>query len=525
MTPKYPDNLFFKKPILTVILLVLAANSVGGLAMTFFMLFIAPIPQGSAAVSQASSREIAWIVIGQLVLVVVGNILVRASNRYFSKWYARLQTGEAHQNIPEAARREVLNFPLRMSLITLVIWTLAAVFFGWGISRSLVAALGSFLVGGVFSAVLTYFGVELFWRRILVIFFPAGRLRDTRAFRLSVFARLLVVFLVISIYPVALLIILSLSRAQTLISAPNPQTILDNLFMIEMFLLAVSLVSSVGMAYFVYRTISAPVNRLEQAMARVANNDLQVRVTVNSNDEIGNLSDRFNDMTQGLQQGEQLRNLLNLYVSPQVAREALEHGTALGGQLVTCSVLFSDIRGFTSLSEQLPPERLIRMLNRYMSVMVESIVANDGMVNKFGGDSLLAVFGTPLNPNPAHATAAIRAGLAMLRALEAFNQKQRADGEPQLKIGIGVASGPVVAGNIGGEARIEYTVIGDTVNLASRLQSMTKETGVEFLIDKNTVTRVNPDTGLKFMALAPLMIRGKQEPVEVYTIHEQGGDE
>ncbi|MBN1921641.1 MAG: HAMP domain-containing protein [Anaerolineae bacterium] len=348
---------------------------------------------------------------------------------------------------------------------------------------------------------------------------------DTRSFHLSIFARLLVVFLVISIYPISLLMVLSLGRARAIVSAPNPDVILDNLFIIEMFLLTVSVAAGVGMVYFVYQTISAPIARLGQMMERVVANDLNVRVVVNSNDEIGKLSDRFNDMVSGLQQREQLRILLNLYVSPQVAREALQHGAALGGQLVTCAVLFSDIRGFTSLSEQLSPEHLIRLLNRYMTVMVETIVAHDGMVNKFGGDSLLAVFGTPLNPNPNYAVDAVCAGLAMQRALECFNEEQRAEGGPEIKAGIGIASGPVVAGNVGGESRIEYTVIGDTVNLASRLQSMTKELGVAFLVDETTVEQVGSQATLQFEALAPLAVRGKHGVVKIYTVRsrEKGG--
>lgn len=512
------DSLPFRRPILIVILLMFIANSIGALAETFFMLYIAPIPKGEMALTfNINPQTIIILIIGQIILIATAVSLVLLSNRYFSAWYAKLRAGEPYQNLPEAARRETLNFPLRASQITLTVWGMAGLFFGWGISRSLSLVFSTILVGGGFSTVLTYFAVELFWRQILQTFFPAGRLRDTRAFRLTIFARLLVVFLVISIYPVSLLIVLSLGRAQAIVGAPNPEVILSNLFIVEIFLLVLSLATGVGMAYFVYRTISVPVNKLAQAMTRVGENDFAVRVTVNSNDEIGYLSDRFNDMASGLQQREQLRVLLNLYVSPQVAREALEHGASLGGQLITCAVLFSDIRGFTSLSEQLPPERLISLLNRYMSLMIQNIVSYDGIVNKFGGDSLLAVFGAPLNPNPDYAANAVRAGLAMRQALQNFNEKQRAESEPEIRIGIGIASGPVVAGNIGGESRIEYTVIGDTVNLAARLQSMTKEMGVDLLVDETTIACLEPPTALQFKALAPLAIRGKQAPVKVYT--------
>jgi adenylate cyclase len=223
-------------------------------------------------------------------------------------------------------------------------------------------------------------------------------------------------------------------------------------------------------------------------------------------------------MVDGLRQRELLRNLLNMYVSPEVAHEALEHGTPLGGQVVVCSILFSDIRGFTSLSEQLMADELIDLLNRYMTTMVDVIVSRGGMVNKFGGDSLLAVFGTPLNPARDHALLAVRAALSMRDALSRFNKIQRGRGGSELQIGIGIASGPVVAGNIGGVDRIEYTVIGDTVNLASRLQSITKDVGRDILISDAARMLISNQVNVLFDELPSLSVRGKKEPVKMYAI-------
>jgi adenylate cyclase len=190
----------------------------------------------------------------------------------------------------------------------------------------------------------------------------------------------------------------------------------------------------------------------------------------------------------------------------------------LGGQLVDCSILFSDIRGFTALSEQLQPQALITLLNRYMSRMVEVVVAQGGVVNKFGGDSLLAVFGTPLNPAADHAAAAIRTALQMQKVLKAFNEEQIQSGGPVLQIGIGIASGPAVAGNVGGEGRIEYTVIGDTVNLASRLQDLTKELGRDLLVNALAVEQATRSISLAAEPLAPVSVRGKAENVKIYAI-------
>jgi adenylate cyclase len=290
------------------------------------------------------------------------------------------------------------------------------------------------------------------------------------------------------------------------------------MFLVEIFVLVISLVSSTLMAFFASRTVIGPLEQLQSAMARVQNNDLNVRVPVLSNDEVGYLAERFNEMVAGLRRGELMRNLLNLYVSPEVAREALEHGTSLGGQLVECTVLFSDIRSFTTLSERLDPADLIALLNRYMSEMVNVIVSRGGMVNKFGGDSLLAVFGTPLNPLPNHASAAVNAALGMRGALAEFNKAQSASGNAQLQCGIAVATGKVVAGNVGGKERIEYTVIGDTVNLAARLQSMSRELHHDILLNEDVYLKASLEMNLDAVKIPGVTVRGKSEPVTVYAL-------
>jgi adenylate cyclase len=373
-------------------------------------------------------------------------------------------------------------------------------------------------VGGVLTSALIFLASEVIWRPVIPFFLPDGQLRAIGAFRISVRARLVGVFLLITLYPAGMLTLVVFDRTQLLLTAPNPQAILQNMLLSIGFIFVISLVASLGMAILVARLIIHPLNGLEEAMQKVEQGLLDVSVPVYSNDEIGYLTERFNEMIGGLKRAELLRTLLNLYVSPEVARNAVEHGTALGGQVVECSVLFSDIRGFTTLSETLPPAELIDLLNRYMSVMVDVIVSQGGMVNKFGGDSLLAVFGTPLNPSPKHVARAVRAAQAMFTALAQFNAAQCAQNAPELKIGIGLASGPVVAGNIGGEGRIEYTVIGDTVNLASRLQSMTKEVGQDILMNEKTLELAQAYMTLAVEPLPSVAVRGKAEAVMVYAL-------
>jgi adenylate cyclase len=150
--------------------------------------------------------------------------------------------------------------------------------------------------------------------------------------------------------------------------------------------------------------------------------------------------------------------------------------------------------------------------------MVDVVIANGGLVNKFGGDSLLAVFGSPLNPADDHAARAVRAALHMQKALKGFNVEQVKVSQPELEIGIGLASGPVVAGNVGGEGRIEYTVIGDTVNLAARLQDLTKQMGRPVLASAPTVEQAARTIPFVAEPLAPAEVRGKSETVKIFAV-------
>jgi adenylate cyclase len=508
----------FKKLFQSVNVLVIGANGLGALLTFVFLSSIAPLPEGERVVEALTLRDFIPMIIGTVVLFALGGTLGRFAQRFYPEWYERLRVGQSHESIPDAARREVLNFPFVVAATSLAMWFLASLFFGLWAGRSVRSFLAIALVGGVFTSVLVFFAIDLFWRRMVPVFFPQGHVRTTRAFRLTVFTRLLIVFLLSSIYPLGLVVALSLDRARQIISASNPEAILKNMFLIQMFLLGISIASSTLMAFFASRTVIGPLEELEKAMARVEQNDLNVRVPILSNDEVGYLAERFNEMVAGLRHGELLRNLLNLYVSPEVAREALEHGTSLGGQLVQCTVLFSDIRSFTTLSEQLDPADLITLLNQYMSKMVDVIVSHGGMVNKFGGDSLLAVFGTPLNPLPHHAVSGVHAALGMRSALEEFNQAQTLAGGIPLRCGIAVATGLVVTGNVGGKERIEYTVIGDTVNLAARLQAMSKELHHDILLNQDAYLQADAVMKLGAEKIPSVTVRGKNEPVTIYAL-------
>jgi class 3 adenylate cyclase len=177
--------------------------------------------------------------------------------------------------------------------------------------------------------------------------------------------------------------------------------------------------------------------------------------------------------------------------------------------------MFSDIRGFTKLVESQPPEDTIELLNTYYTLMFDAIAGQGGVVNQMVGDGLMAIFGAPL-PLPDPAGSAVAAAREMIELVELFNREREAAKKPPIRIGIGIATGEMVAGYTGTQQRATYTCVGDTVNLAARLESHTKQVGRPVLID--AATRSQLGDAVKVTALAPAQLPGKSAPVEVYAL-------
>ena len=422
--------------------------------------------------------------------------------------------------MPVDVARRVLNWPLINDAVVVIGWVPIAIFFGIAF-RSPTSVIG-ISISAIVAVTFIYVGSDILWRGIITVFFPDGHLSEIPAFRLPVYWRLLWAFLLVGLVPPFLLVTLTLSRSRALINSPNPEAVLRNLIIVQIFILAASLLASVGIANFVSRAIIEPLKALQEAMGKVQDNNLDARVPVVSNDEFGYLGERFNDMTAGLQRGERLRKLFGLYASPEVAQAAVGTGAGLGGQMCECSIMFSDLRDFTSLSEQLTPETLVDLINQYMTAMVSAIVDHGGIVIQFGGDSIMAVFGSPLNSMTDHADQALNTAFHMRQMLQAFNQDATSDPfangrRPVLENGIGIATGPVIAGNVGGKECIEYTVMGDAVNLASRLEGLTKELNYPILISKETYDAIGT---LDARALRDVPVKGKANPITIYGLNE-----
>lgn len=212
---------------------------------------------------------------------------------------------------------------------------------------------------------------------------------------------------------------------------------------------------------------------------------------------------------------ERLQNAFHRFAPQEVVEEIISRGVQVHGERREVTVLFADIIGFTSLSERLEPETLVRMLNGYFAAMTKAIASRRGHVSKFIGDGLMALFGAP-DPNPWQASDAVEAALAMRAALKDYNAELAKAGLPELRVGVGIHSGPLVAGVIGSETLMEYTVIGDVVNVASRVEGLTRTLAGDILVSASVQERLGPRFAVR--ALGETAVKGKSGKIRTYAV-------
>lgn len=217
---------------------------------------------------------------------------------------------------------------------------------------------------------------------------------------------------------------------------------------------------------------------------------------------------------------DQQLELIKTFATEEVAEQMLADGFELGGRLVEATAMFSDIRGFTNITESQTPAETIDLLNTYYTLMFEAITGNGGIVNQMQGDGLMAIFGAPVE-HADHRAQAVQAGQEMIEMVELFNQEQAAMGKVQIRIGVGIASGPVVAGFTGTQRRATYTCVGDTVNLAARLEAHTKIVGKPLLFDE--FARQGLADSVQVIDHGPTPIKGFANDIRVFSlaIHEE----
>lgn len=398
-----------------------------------------------------------------------------------------------------ATRKEqiaTLQLPLRLTMIEVFLWLLGAVFFTLltlalqpeSVLRVMVTTFDGGIVTCAASYLLTEFALRPIAARALADGAPPRRLLAA-----GLKARTVFFWAAGSAVPV---LGLMLTAVIALIEKDVSATRLSVIILV---LGTVVLVCGWLLTLLSAKSVVAPVRSVRNALSVIGDGELNVRIPVFDGTELGSLQSGFNQMAAGLRERERIRDVFGRYVGPDVVREALT-SDSLGGEERFAAVLFVDLVGSTELAAGRPPAEVVQLLNRFFAIVVDEVDRNDGFVNKFAGDAVLAVFGAPTEL-PDAAGSALRAGRALARRL----------GEelPEATAGIGITAGTVVAGTVGDVRRYEYTVIGDPVNEAARLSDLAKQTEHHVLASMSAVEEAAPSESVFWHPGDEVIVRGR----------------
>jgi adenylate cyclase len=480
---------------LMVTLVIVVTNLIGAGTVLVLALFIVPMPQiGNLAHVELVN---ALFTIGYVAIAVPFGIAVGTHGLLeLRRWLLEERPATAREV------RLVLYAPLRLFVLQVALWLVAALVFGV-LDFTYSGRLGERVVivvaiTGIVTAACAYLATERLLRSA-----AARALQDGIPGRIAVpgvTTRALLAWSLGTGLPMVGVVaigILALTGdpASTQHALGKTMVVLGGIG-IAVGLLAVTLAA---------RTTAEPISSVRRALAKVQMGDFDVRVPVYDASQVGQLQLGFNEMTAGLAERERIREVFGTYVDPDVAEHVLGEGTDLAGEEVEVTVMFIDVRDFTGFAERTPAPKVVAALNQLFERIVPIIHERGGRVDKFVGDGLMAVFGAP-SRQPDHADQALGAALEIAHAVD--------EGE-QLEVGIGLNSGPVVAGNIGGAGRLEFGVIGDVVNVAARIEAATRQTGDTVLLSNRTaelLKREHPE----LVERTGVELKGRSETVPVY---------
>jgi adenylate cyclase len=435
-----------------------------------------------------------------LFSVVVGVSAGAVVQRRTLRWLLR---GEQPSR---ADARRALRMPRDMAVLSGILWVVGGVVISTagalvGQDAQTIAGIsGGIVIAGLTCAGITYLVISRVNAPVARLALAASPPREAPVF--GVGWRLLLIWALTSGTPiVGLVLVLTAPRSKTNILAVG---------------VGVAIVAGIVGGYSTLlsaRSIGLPLRGMVDALRRVGEGNLDVAMQVEDAGEIGLLQSGFNDMVAGLRERERIQDLFGKHVGPAVAAEAISGGVTLSGELCDVVALFVDITGSTRLARDADPVEFVAMLNRFFTVVVEEVERNGGLVNKFEGDAALCVFGAPA-PLDDPASAA----LCVARAI-----RDRVAEMGELEVGIGVASGPVIAGQIGSATRLEYTVIGDAVNEAARLTDQAKRVDGRILASAAVVEAASEEERARWTPGRVLKLRGRETPTRTYRTADATG--
>jgi adenylate cyclase len=434
---------------------------------------------------------------------------------------------------PVAVRRRVISAPAVVAGIGLALWGVGVVMFPaltvwrwgrWSPELSSQQVLSP-LVNGFLAATVIYLLVDLLFRRSVVPrVFPDGGLAEVPgALGLSVRGRLIVFLIAVGFVPLFTLFGLvraALARVEAGLPAAE---VVQQLAGAAGLVFGVYLAMGIALTLALARTFTDPLETIAAVLRRIRAGDLGVRPTVTSSDEVGVVEDGVTALVGALREKERILRTFGRVVEPSIRDRLIAGDLAPGGELRTATVLFCDLRGFSGLAERSSPDELVRTLNEFFDAMTLWVRDCGGFVDKFIGDALLVVFGlfddTEDGDGRTSAAAGLRCARGMRERVGRLNDVRGQGGRAPLSLKIGVHTGPVVAGTIGASERHEYTVIGDTVNVAARLEGLCNEHGQDLLISETTWELATAVDGpCEATMRDAVALRGRSQPVRVFAL-------
>jgi adenylate cyclase len=420
------------------------------------------------------------------------------------------------------AKKRVTHSPITISLLGFLGWEISAILIILRINEiypdahlaSLTTIGILFPMWGLFVFAFCYSFIDFLNKVfILPIIFPNGGLGEyVKGVRFSIITKQIIFWVSGTLFPIAILVLGLLFRSNKNIFDLWNLVQSDALLQLVLVVIFISLL----LAFYFADSIQIPLNKIEKATDKIKEEKFDTRVYIYSSDELGKLGDAVNEMAEGLAERERIKDTFGRIVDPRVRDYLLSNEQSLGGKVVDATILFSDLRDFTKLSEKRKPEDVLYLLNRYFQEMSNAIEVHSGFINKFIGDAILAVFGTPL-PMTNHAEQALLTALEMQKNLDKLNLSLQEEGFPTLDMGIGIHTGSLLAGNIGSQNRMEFTVIGDTVNTASRVEGLCKGLRQNLLVSENTVAHLPEHLKSKFSLQGEFELKGRETKEKIYS--------
>ncbi|WDP90530.1 MAG: adenylate/guanylate cyclase domain-containing protein [Desulfobacter sp.] len=415
----------------------------------------------------------------------------------------------------DRARRMVLNEPFFIVMIDAVAWGIGSFLF-WkaGSPGGIRLGLGS----GLITVALAFFWVEHVSQHTRVpLFFPKGDLSKVDGVvSISLRVRFIALLFAVSLVPLTFvhLTIQRLGNVSGLDKAGMAAMVqqLEKTIVMES---SIFMVVSILLSLLVLHHLKRPVAEIIRVMGHAKKGDFSQKAKVYTNDEIGFAGEMLNSMNRGLMERELIKDTFGKYVDRRIRDEILSGRVSLDGERKEATILFADLRNFTPLVAVTPAKDLIYMLNSYFNEISRVIDRNGGLILQFIGDEVEAVFGAPV-AGEGHEAAAVKTALEMRSRMDLLNKRFKDKGMPPIAHGVGIHTGSVLAANIGSAYRSTYSLIGDTVNMASRIQDLNKRFGTDILVSQAVKEAL--EGRYEFSAMPEARVRGKKEPVQVYSL-------